>query len=217
MLTAMVHVERPNEDHDDRLHRTAWEDARTQQYRLKSETILRVAARKFEERGYAGTSLSDIATELGITNNAVYHYFPSKEAIAHNCVRLGQGRIEACIAKARELGDSGFAKLQVFIQEMLDTAAEGTPLPVRVTHALSPAHRAAALERDERHRAALVSFAAEGIADGSVRPCDPTLLVDFLLAGTYSMHRRYQRIGEHAAPREIVEIVLSGVNGDHRR
>jgi AcrR family transcriptional regulator len=43
--------------------------------------ILETAARHFEEKGYAGTSVDDIARELGVTKAAVYHYWGSKEEL----------------------------------------------------------------------------------------------------------------------------------------
>jgi AcrR family transcriptional regulator len=43
--------------------------------------ILETAARHFEEKGYAGTSVDDIARELRVTKAAVYHYWGSKEEL----------------------------------------------------------------------------------------------------------------------------------------
>src|SRR5512139_3789005 len=43
--------------------------------------ILREAARCFGTRGFRGTTTRDIAAAVGITEAALYRYFPSKEAI----------------------------------------------------------------------------------------------------------------------------------------
>jgi Bacterial regulatory proteins, tetR family len=43
--------------------------------------ILEVAQELFTERGYAGTSIADIAGELGTSKAALYYHFKSKEQI----------------------------------------------------------------------------------------------------------------------------------------
>lgn len=48
---------------------------------LGKEKIIETAAILFKEKGYAGTSVQDIADNLGVTKAALYYYFQSKEEI----------------------------------------------------------------------------------------------------------------------------------------
>jgi AcrR family transcriptional regulator len=45
----------------------------------RREELTRIAARLFAERGYQGTSLADLAEELGIQKPSLYHHIASKE------------------------------------------------------------------------------------------------------------------------------------------
>jgi len=43
--------------------------------------ILEIATAQFARKGYTGTTIADIARELGTTTAALYYHFPSKQAI----------------------------------------------------------------------------------------------------------------------------------------
>jgi AcrR family transcriptional regulator len=46
------------------------------------QRVLSTSAALFAERGYLGTSVNDLLEHAGLTKNAFYSYFPSKEALA---------------------------------------------------------------------------------------------------------------------------------------
>ncbi|MCR5808746.1 MAG: TetR/AcrR family transcriptional regulator [Clostridiales bacterium] len=55
-----------------------------------SEKILRAASGLFANRGVPGTSLGDIAKEVGISKGTLYYYFPTKQdvvsAVSESCL-----------------------------------------------------------------------------------------------------------------------------------
>lgn len=51
----------------------------------KRQAILHAAATLFNERGFQGTSLADVAERLGVTKQALYYYFKDKQTLLFAC------------------------------------------------------------------------------------------------------------------------------------
>lgn len=76
--------------------------------------ILRIAGERFAQRGYAGTTVRDIAEAAGLTSGSLYHHFESKEAMLDEILRGFLGELVASFerihAEARDARD-GLAQL----------------------------------------------------------------------------------------------------------
>src|SRR5258706_16060912 len=58
--------------------------------------ILDAALDCFAENGFFGTSMREIARHVGVRESALYHHFPSKEAILEGLMQqLGPGQTKA--------------------------------------------------------------------------------------------------------------------------
>src|SRR5690349_6263242 len=62
--------------------------------------ILQHAQQLFQERGYSGVAMGDIAAAVGVTKPTLYYHFPHKEALYTEMVvdiltRIGQGVVRA--------------------------------------------------------------------------------------------------------------------------
>ncbi|MFC2967740.1 TetR/AcrR family transcriptional regulator [Acidimangrovimonas pyrenivorans] len=62
------------------------EARQSKRYSKRRETILAEALRVFSERGLESTGIKEIATSLGLTHPALYHYFSSKEQLVYEAV-----------------------------------------------------------------------------------------------------------------------------------
>ena len=54
----------------------------------RRDQILRVALETFAERGYRGTSLALVAEKIGLTQQGVLHYFPTKQTLLVEVLKL---------------------------------------------------------------------------------------------------------------------------------
>lgn len=63
----------------------------------RREELTRIAARLFAERGYQGTSLADLAGELGIQKPSLYHHIESKEDLLWEVARDGAAAFHAAL------------------------------------------------------------------------------------------------------------------------
>nr|WP_244235052.1 TetR/AcrR family transcriptional regulator [Achromobacter veterisilvae] len=167
-------------------------------HQLKREALLRQAIAAFNQKGFHATSLGDIATSLGVTKAALYHYFPNKHALLYEAfaeaLRVGFDAIE----QAERKGGTGLEKLQLALKEYLEVTLSEMSRCVIITeeHALEPDDRAEIVRQRDRFEAKLRGFVREGIEDGSVIPCDPKLAIFSIFGAVNWVPKWYSDSGE---------------------
>lgn len=67
--------------------------------------LLDEATALFAERGYAGTSLEDVASASQVTRGAVYHHFASKQALFEAVLDLQEARVTGEVIAAASTAD----------------------------------------------------------------------------------------------------------------
>jgi AcrR family transcriptional regulator len=67
--------------------------------------LLEEATALFAERGYAGTSLEDVASASQVSRGAVYHHFASKQALFEAVLDLQEVRVSAEVIAAASTAD----------------------------------------------------------------------------------------------------------------
>jgi len=88
------------------------------------QRILAIAAELFARQGYTGTSIADIARELGTTTAALYYHFPSKADILGGLLTQPLAVYERIIASL----DSGEPTAEDLLKAFIDLAAEASDL-----------------------------------------------------------------------------------------
>ncbi|QWG20694.1 TetR/AcrR family transcriptional regulator [Bradyrhizobium sediminis] len=151
----------------------------------KRDAVLRTAVQLFLEQGYHRATLNEVAERLNITKPALYNYFRSKEEILFECWAIGQERVDDFIAEINASGDSGLVKLRRLVRAYAGNMATdyGASLvrfdPRDLSEKNGRIVRAAKRGIDRTFR----KYIAEGMADGSIKPCDPKMTA-FMIAGS---------------------------------
>ncbi|MFT3953229.1 MAG: TetR/AcrR family transcriptional regulator [Piscinibacter sp.] len=183
---------------------------RAQQRALKREAVLRTAAALFNEKGYAASTLDEVAERLGVSKPTVYYYVDSKDAILFECVRTGLEMLQTAIRAVDARGGRAIDKLEAAMRAYVDIVTQDFGMCViRVGEdPLPPQRRSrlrrmkAALDREFRE------LIRQGIAEGSIAPCDPKLGA-FTLAGALSWIGRWYRPDGGLSPQDIADQCIA--------
>jgi AcrR family transcriptional regulator len=159
----------------------------------RRDEILHAALQAFRQKGYHGTTLDDIASYLGVRKTALYHYFPDKQAILHECHRRSLKEIERLMEEARSI-DSQTERLAFVIREhvrvMTDTL-EGSPLAFEVT-SLSEERQKEVVAARDRYERELRRLIDSGIKSGEFRSVNSKVAV-FAILGSINWIARWYR------------------------
>src|SRR5215472_4287881 len=150
----------------------------------KREAVLQTAAQLFLEKSYGRTSLNDVAERLNITKPALYHYFRNKEEILVECYRLGTTLIGDTLNEIASHCGTGLEKVEAFIHSYANVMTLNFGRCVMRLDEGDLSGEAFAEVRSYKRKIdrRLRGFIQEGIADGSITPCDAKLAA-FSIAG----------------------------------
>lgn len=143
-------------------------------FQLQKDRMLKAAAHCFNEKGYSGTSLKDVANRLGLTDAALYYYVRNKEELVYLCYLRAADVGREAMQQAIASGSSGLDKIRRYLQNHVE-AMVGDEGPVAIMSeipSLKPVHRDTVLALSRKHSKAFEALIEEGIADGSIAPCN---------------------------------------------
>jgi len=160
-----------------------WHFDRDEQRRLKLQKMLKVAAECFNEKGFSGTSLKDVARKLSITDAALYYYVKNKEELVNLCYIHAVNLAESAFDRASEEGDNPLAILQLYIRNQINEfcGPEGPITILSEIPALTPDHRDLMKKRTAKHAKRITALIEAGVADGSMTSSNPVAAGDALM------------------------------------
>lgn len=146
--------------------------------RSRRQDILDQAVGLFLEKGYAGTSMADLARAVGIQKASLYHHFPSKEVLFTACVTEGyEGAVRRLEAIRLDETLSDEARVRTAMEEiyrvnLTTPVGRMAPMIAEVAPSIPEIARAFHSGFIARHYALVTSMIEDGIARGSFAPLD---------------------------------------------
>jgi len=147
----------------------------------RPDEVLDAALSLFTEKGYARTTVDQVAKRAGFSKGTVYLYFASKEAILEGLVRRTVEPVaEAAFETMADFRGDPRPVLAQFLRAMAQAlAVPKTRAVVMIVLQEAPvAPNIAALYRKsvlERALPAMIALLAQGVAGGHIRAIDPEL------------------------------------------
>ncbi|PKV91336.1 TetR family transcriptional regulator [Amycolatopsis echigonensis] len=172
------------------------------------ESLLQVAVKLFNDRGYDGTSMEDLSRKLGITKSAIYHHVPSKEELLRLAVdRALDGLFE--VAESTEALDGrAIDRLEHLVRGSVLVLADRLPfvtLLLRVRGNTKAERAALARRREFDHL--VTDLVKQAEAEGDVRPDIDPAIAARLLFGTVNSLIEWYRPRRGSSPEELADAV----------
>ena len=149
-------------------------DAEETRFQLQKARMLKAAAQCFNQKGYSGTSLRDVADLLGLTDAALYYYVRNKEELVYLCYIRAADLGREALDRARTDGENSMdVILRYFRYHIEMMVSERGPIAIMSEiPSLEPDHRDEVLELSRQHSKNFEAVLEAGIKDGSVAPCN---------------------------------------------
>src|SRR5580693_8598312 len=176
--------------HTDRMSRRAAADdggaeppatLRSQHVEATSRAVLDAARSLFARKGYAQTSVDEIAAAARVTKGAVYHHFAGKEALFRAVHDEVETHAQARVLRAANPGMAPVDQLVAMMNAYLDAALDAEIR--RITLVGGPAIIGQEIDNNAEQQpgyAAVRAFLSTAIASGEIMDLDPGALTGLL-------------------------------------
>jgi len=153
------------------------------------ESVLAIAVGVFNERGYDGTSMEDLARALGVTKSAIYYHVPGKEQLLARALDRALDGLLVLIGDERATSGPAIDRLEWVVRQCVRTLVDRLPyvtLLLRVRG--NSATEQGALERRREFDAFVHHLVGQAAAEGGIRPgLDPALVTKLLFGAVASI------------------------------
>jgi TetR/AcrR family transcriptional regulator, cholesterol catabolism regulator len=186
----------------------------------REREILEAAVRIFHERGYANTSVQDIADAVGILKGSLYYYIDSKEDLLFRVLSDVHEDARGIVDQIQALDGPPLEKLREYVRSHIEYSASNLTQIAVYYHdfgLLSPKRRSKIVRQRHLYEGFLVGLIQDAQARGEMdKKLTPSLVVNGIFGAINWIYTWYKP-GGSVDPQQLGElygeIVLKGVAG----
>ncbi|MBF8188377.1 TetR family transcriptional regulator [Nonomuraea sp. K274] len=181
------------------------------------ESVLSIAVDVFNERGYDGTSMEDLARALGVTKSAIYYHVPGKEQLLARALDRALDGLFEMVADERAAAGPAIDRLEWVVRQSVRILIDRLPYVTLLLRVRGNSRtEQAALERRGEFDTFIGRLVTEAAADGSIRPDLDPALVTRLLFGTVNSITEWYRPAPGGSPDDLADALLKMTFGGLR-
>jgi len=192
---------------------------REYQSHIKREAFYRVGAIYFNQKGYKGTSLDEIANSLDVTKGAFYYHIKNKEELLYQCFNRSLDVESRLLNKAGASQANGLKKIELSLRYLFNIqfSEQGPLIRYRALPSLDEQHRKAVLKANKNNSKILGTYIDQGFADGTLRPMDVDIAQNVLSGAVEASPELANWIADIRSPEVSAAYFNLFINGLARR
>ncbi|QDQ12632.1 TetR/AcrR family transcriptional regulator [Streptomyces spectabilis] len=185
------------------------------------QTLLEVAVRVFNERGYDGTSMEHLSKAAGISKSSIYHHVAGKEELLRRAVNRALDGLFAVLSEEHARVGRAVDRLEYVTRRTVEVLVDELPyvtLLLRVRGNTDTERWAMERRRDFDHQVA--ALLKEAAADGDLRSDVELRLATRLLFGMINSVVEWYRPDSRGAADgaeiadAVVQLAFAGLRTD---
>ncbi|GAA0360701.1 TetR/AcrR family transcriptional regulator [Actinoallomurus spadix] len=173
------------------------------------ESLLRVAVGLFNERGFDGTSMDDLARELGVTKAAIYHHVPGKQELLRLAVDRALDGLFALVGELDSVPGRAVDRLEHLVRGSVTVLVDRLPFVTLLLRVRGNTQvERDALERRREFDRIVAGLVADAVADGDLRSdVDPATTARLLFGMVNSLIEWYRPHGGDIGGPDLADAV----------
>jgi AcrR family transcriptional regulator len=185
-------------------------------HEISRETFLMAATRLINARGYRGASVDKISAELNVTKGSFYHHNDAKDDLVVACFDRTFEVMTRVQRLAMTLPGDQWTRLTSAAAALAEyqLSEHGPLLRTSALAALPETIRQEMVKHSDRVSDRFAAMISDGIAEGSIRPVDPSLAAQMLNANLNAgaeLGFWVPDVSQKAAPAVFARPLLMGI------